>query len=329
MDSILISVIIPVYNTAQYLKRCLDSVLSQTFQDFEVILVNDGSKDDSWKICDEYAQLDFRIIVFHKENEGVSVARNYGLQHARGIWITFVDSDDFLEPFYLEDLYKGSKGVQLVCAGHRNLGSEKLVASQHYDELYVSFAQQDGASVIFQKIRGVSCSKLYLAEIIHKYNLQFDRQIRYAEDLCFVMDYLYRIEAVRFINSCQYVYVQRSDSAIHTQERINYEELWMRYKHQSVSYFRILEKVNSNVKKKGMNVLATLLFSVVCTLYRSTKTSRGERKQFFNVLSHQDWDLWAYYSSSHIIKRLFVIVLRTRNFGLIDIVFRTLRYLPS
>ena len=92
-----ISVIIPVYNTEMYLRRCIDSVLAQTYQDFELLLIDDGSKDSSGAICDEYAAKDARVRVFHKENGGVSSARNLGLDNARGEWVTFVDSDDYIE----------------------------------------------------------------------------------------------------------------------------------------------------------------------------------------------------------------------------------------
>ena len=93
-----ISVIIPVYNTEQYLSRCLDSILSQSFDDFELLLIDDGSTDSSGAICDSYAEKDSRVRVFHKENGGVSSARNLGLDNAKGEWIYFVDSDDEVLP---------------------------------------------------------------------------------------------------------------------------------------------------------------------------------------------------------------------------------------
>lgn len=101
----LISIIIPVYNTEKYIRRCIDSVISQTCNDWELILVDDGSTDGSGKICDEYAESDERIRVYHKTNGGVSSARNVGLDNARGVFIAFIDSDDFVEPTYLEKMY--------------------------------------------------------------------------------------------------------------------------------------------------------------------------------------------------------------------------------
>ena len=101
-NSPLISVIVPVYNAEKYLSRCIDSILAQTFVNFELLLINDGSKDNSGKICDEYAAQDNRIIVFHTENNGVSSARNIGLDNAKGEWICFCDSDDW---FYSNDTF--------------------------------------------------------------------------------------------------------------------------------------------------------------------------------------------------------------------------------
>mgnify|MGYP003408173130 CR=1 FL=1 len=91
-----ISIIVPVYNTERYLSKCIDSILSQSFTVFELLLINDGSKDNSGTICDQYAVNDSRVRVFHKENGGVSSARNLGLENARGEWVTFVDSGDWI-----------------------------------------------------------------------------------------------------------------------------------------------------------------------------------------------------------------------------------------
>lgn len=100
-----ISIIVPVYNVEKYLHRCINSILAQTFTDFEIILINDGSTDSSGKICDEYAQQYENIIVFHSENKGASLARKIGLQKANGEYVAFVDSDDFVSVDYIESLY--------------------------------------------------------------------------------------------------------------------------------------------------------------------------------------------------------------------------------
>ena len=101
----LISVIVPVYNVEKYLNKCIDSIINQTYKNLEIILVDDGSQDSSGKICDEYTKKDNRIKVIHKENGGVSSARNIGLNNATGEWIAFIDADDWVDEEYLQTLF--------------------------------------------------------------------------------------------------------------------------------------------------------------------------------------------------------------------------------
>lgn len=111
----LISVIVPVYNVETYLPQCIESLLNQKYQNLELLLIDDGSSDGSGAICDRYERLDKRVKAFHKENGGVSSARNLGLDHACGEWIAYVDSDDYVSPDYLQDLYTALQpGTDLV-----------------------------------------------------------------------------------------------------------------------------------------------------------------------------------------------------------------------
>ena len=103
-----ISVIVPIYNSDKYLQRCIDSILSQDFEDFELLLIDDGSTDNSGDICDKYAEKDMRVRVFHKKNGGVSSARNLGIENAKGEWVVFIDSDDWVDITMLEKLYKNA-----------------------------------------------------------------------------------------------------------------------------------------------------------------------------------------------------------------------------
>ena len=109
MENQLISIIVPIYNVEKYLKQCIESIISQTYRNIEIILVDDGSPDNCGKICDEYSQKDKRIIVLHKENGGLSDARNKGIDIAKGDYLTFVDSDDFVNIDYIEKLYNSIK----------------------------------------------------------------------------------------------------------------------------------------------------------------------------------------------------------------------------
>lgn len=162
-----VSIIIPVYNVEQYLKRSLNSVLQQTYENLEIILVDDGSKDHSGKICDEYAKRDGRIRVFHKKNGGLSDARNYGIKIASANYITFIDSDDYVEREYIEILMKSQRkyGSNIVIAGHTTIyPKRKIVHTENHS--YV-----DKPEIILEKMlydKGIDTSawaKLYKKDL--------------------------------------------------------------------------------------------------------------------------------------------------------------------
>lgn len=193
MRSPKISIIIPVFNTERFLPDCIDSVLNQSFTDFEIILINDGSSDRSGEILDEYLGKDFRITVYHKNNEGVSSARNFGIENSKSDWICFVDSDDFILENYLSDLFNSAIGeIDLVIQGFKrtengkelcfDLGSFELERDRiDYQELFEKLKIVDF---------GFSCAKLYRREIIVKNKILFPLETSHAEDLVFLLRYL-------------------------------------------------------------------------------------------------------------------------------------------
>ena len=124
MKGSFVDVIVPVYNTEKYLPKCIESILAQTYKNIELILVDDGSLDDSGRICDEYAAQDSRIQVIHKENGGVSKARNSGIDKAKGEWLLFVDSDDWVEEKYVETFLKQAKKDVFLMQGLVQVGTE-------------------------------------------------------------------------------------------------------------------------------------------------------------------------------------------------------------
>lgn len=202
-----ISVIVPVYNTEQYLHRCIDSILGQTFTDFELLLVDDGSKDNSGAICDEYAARDPRIRVFHKPNGGVSSARNVGLDNARGEWIAFIDSDDWVEPSYLSVLIKLSANSDLsICdfslQGTKEVWSDKIetefIDKKHLAEFYIR---------IYPNVQvTASWGKLFKLNLIRKGNISFDEDLPTLEDNLFVLDYLSQVKSISCTDKRLYNY---------------------------------------------------------------------------------------------------------------------------
>ena len=177
----MISIIVPVYNTEQYLHRCVDSILAQTYTDFELLLIDDGSSDSSGAICDEYATKDSRVRVFHKENGGVSSARNLGLDNAQGEWIGWVDSDDYISPDMYERLFSAVEmdDADLVyCNFWMDYGTKKEIytcvpsSTDHYDML-TKWLTEDWT---------VLWNSLAKRELYEMNKLRFDTNINFGED---------------------------------------------------------------------------------------------------------------------------------------------------
>ena len=211
-----ISVIVPVYNAEKYLHRCIDSILAQTFTDFELLLIDDGSKDNSGKICDEYVDMDSRVRVLHKENGGVSSARNMGLDHARGEWITFVDSDDWIEPTMYELMYDDAikKGVELVYCDMNMVYEDKTEAYQSA-EFHI-----DKTKLIQNYITTVwTCLVLFLTKrcVYEENKLKLPMQIDYCEDFWLSVRLMHYAKKVSYVPFVLYNYNRTNEnSAMHT-----------------------------------------------------------------------------------------------------------------
>lgn len=199
-----ISVIVPVYNAEKYLDECIQSVLNQSFTDFELLLVDDGSTDNSGAICDYYAELDERIRVFHKTNGGVSSARNVGLDYATGEWIAFVDSDDYIADSYFSELIP-LEDVDLVVSGVFFI-NESIQLTPPFKLLKVGddlpFLDKQLCYTYFR----TPWSKLFKKKIIQAQLLRFNTFLRIGEDTDFVLRYLYAVNTIQFIPTFSYYY---------------------------------------------------------------------------------------------------------------------------
>ncbi len=195
----LISVIVPVYNTEKYLQRCIDSILGQSFTDFELLLIDDGSTDGSGAICDTYAAKDSRVRVFHKENGGVSSARNIGLDNALGEWITFVDSDDELLPDGLQTMLDGvTPDLDMVMCGYVEYDTNGAVLEHERVEKVYNLSKKDSVLWLYNGLGevyfyfGYPFARLFRRSQIEAHSLRFDTSIAIKEDTLFVMQYICR-----------------------------------------------------------------------------------------------------------------------------------------
>lgn len=218
----LLTIIIPVYNTAPYLPDCLTSILGQTFSDFELLLINDGSTDGSGTICDEYAKKDHRIRVFHKGNGGVGSARNLGLDNARGEWIYFVDSDDELLPGGLQTLVDGRRDdVDIVGGGYEKyrLNGELLEAVG--ERITTTLSKEETLLIMSNKrpkyysYLGYMCLWMFRSSVIRSHHLRFDTSIRIKEDTLFLVQYACASNGRTHFNTAPvYKYKMREESAM-------------------------------------------------------------------------------------------------------------------
>lgn len=214
-----LSVIIPVYNAEPYLRSCLDSILNQTFKDYEIIAINDGSSDGSLEILNAYANAQDNIRVINQPNSGVSKARNAGIESARGKFITFIDSDDVIRPEYLSNFqYVDTYGWQIQGFELNYIGNEadnKLVHPIRTGECTLKEAIEE--SELKRLSRGPYI-KLFLSSVIRENSIRFDERLSYGEDAIFVKEYLLHCNTMVFsIARTDYIYnhYQGSTSLVH------------------------------------------------------------------------------------------------------------------
>ena len=220
MNNIIISIIVPVYNVERYLRQCLDSIIAQTFTEWEAILVDDGSKDNSGAICDEYTKKDNRFVVIHKENGGVSSARNVGIGNARGEWICFVDADDeLIDHAFSTMLSLITDSVDIVVAGYVKCNDlREIVYEVKERETYLRNREEAILEVYnpsFYSYIGYPWAKIYRTEVVRKNDLKYDETVHVSEDRLFLLTYLSAISGKAFFTTAPvYYYYLRNDSVM-------------------------------------------------------------------------------------------------------------------
>ena len=243
----LITIIVPVYNTEAYLPRCLDSILGQSFTDYELLLVDDGSTDGSGAICDAYAEKDGRIRVLHKENGGVSSARNLGIDNAKGQWLYFVDSDDEILPDGLVTLVDAaSDEVDVVMGGYEDVDEQGNKSCQTNENRSLRLSKRQSVTTLYTGYglyyyyMGYPWMRLFRNELVKQFGLRFDVDIAIKEDSLFVMQYVCRSNGItQYITKPVYRYYQRHDSAMGRAKR--------RFDSKFVSSFFALVKMKHEV----------------------------------------------------------------------------------
>ena len=287
----LISVIVPVYNVEKFLNQCVDSILAQTYKNFELILVDDGSKDKSGDICDDYAEKDPRIRVFHKENGGVSSARNCGLDNARGEYVCFVDSDDWVHNTYIEDMVKPEM-YDLVIQGFKDGNITKKYSIEYItnqieilDAFIYHLLKQDGPSHIIY-------SKLYKSSIIEINKLRFDENIWLGEDLLFNLQFISYSKNVYFTNTYSYVHRQLTESL--TGKFICTEDLLIR----ANKFEETAKEISDNTRfpKLYYVIISQIIEGLLRRCYRVTRIKKERFMAYSFIKQYGESEMFRYMS---------------------------------
>ena len=221
-----VSIVVPVYNLEKLIGRCLDSIAHQTFSNFEVLLIDDGSTDNSGAICDEYAKRDSRFHSYHKENGGVGSARQYGIERAIGKYIIHVDPDDWIEENMLSAMFAKAEeedADMVICDYYMDYPQGQIFKSQQPESLDSEYILK---AFFYNKQRGSLWNKLIRMSCIRNFQLSFVEGVNYCEDLLFNVKLLLNIQKISYLNGAFYHYVQYADSISITSP---FNKSWLNY----------------------------------------------------------------------------------------------------
>ncbi|WP_330949215.1 glycosyltransferase family 2 protein [Virgibacillus sp. MG-45] len=333
----LVSIIVPVYNAEQQLTHCITSILQQTYPHIEIILVDDGSTDNSLKICYSFSRLDPRVIVIHQANAGPSTARNNGIKKASGDYIQFVDADDYIDRDMTETLIKHiSSDTPFVICGYRSLqkGKRSLMHTNYIPPLDGSFSkaeflQQFG--MLYTKLLLHSpCNKLYQTRNLKSSAIQFQKGLQRGEDLLFNLDYIRTCEAMYLISKPLYNYVISQDDTLSRSFNNSLMDN-QKYLYSCVKQFLIEHQVFHGANKKYveqsyMNSIVKCLNNV---FHPASNYSTEEKKaQITNILEEIPEDKLRYYSGG-VQARLMKFFIRKHSTQGIYVFFKAKHFLKS
>ena len=285
----LVSIIVPIYNTEKYLKECIESLINQTYKNLEIILVDDGSTDNSRFICDEYKNKIENIKVIHQENQGISNARNKGLEVAQGYYISFVDSDDYVEETMIEKLVRSieeNEADMSICNYYPNK-ENKLKEVLTVDEVM---------ELIIDKryFRGYVCNKLYKKELLDK--LKFEEDIKMCEDFLFNCKYLLKCSKCSYVSERLYFYRANIQS-------ISNSKFSSKYLTILTAYDKI-KKIYEENYEKSLKYLYIDIFKICCDIiYRNSLNNDKEKLQIEEVYKKRE-EIFEILKKSKEIKKL-------------------------
>lgn len=318
-----ISIITPVYNTSKYLVKCIRSVINQSFCEWELILINDGSTDDSLNICLKFAQEYDDIRVFSQENMGVSAARNLGINNAVGKYLCFVDSDDWVDKDYLIAFLNSIEENTMVVQDYKKIlnNESKLIKNVNgYDNIQFNIPKD--LNILIKEYRytqGYLFNKIFERELIFNNSLSFINSVTMGEDEIFYHKYLQLIGKVKFLGADNYNYVERDNSLTTKHAKFESEFLYClectKFYHYILKNDNSLDNINFFQEKFSRNfnhILRTIIYW--------GDYPRKERIVFLKKMYYSYSDSFQFLQPDTILKRIDYFLFKTKLFKLLDLI---------
>lgn len=283
------SIIMPVYNVEKYVEKSIRSILNQTYKNFELIVVNDGTKDNSMEIIRKIQKEDSRVKVYSKKNGGVSSARNYGLKRATGDYVCFVDSDDYIYSYFLEKINKEliTQKFDLIIFGYKNKNvdfKENTLYENIVSENGKKFYKNGKKALNFKNVSiiGFSWNKCFKRSVINDNNLLFDEKLLCGEDFIFCCNFIEKCNTINVLSSVLYCYIQRNRTTL---SKIIYDDML----NFDLMYSKKLKEVLLYLKNDEINtkkiVLKTLFERIKWSLNVVTMDRFASRKEKMNIIN--------------------------------------------
>ena len=277
----LISVIVPVYKVEEYLDRCVESIVNQTYKNLEIILVDDGSPDNCPKMCDKWAKKDKRIKVIHKKNGGVSSARNVGLENSNGEWISFVYSDDWLDKEFVSKMLETAlrEKTKYICCSYKRVYNEKSEVINN-DGTIINYNNEEYLEKLLNVQNGYGFCHMKLIEKNVIKDIRFNEELVVGEDALFNVELCNNIKKATILNMALYNYFFNSDSVVR-----KYDKNYVNKYYDSMKY--MFEYINNNYKDKDLitNVYNYISYHVmlICVNYCYHPENKNKYKSLKDV----------------------------------------------
>ena len=329
MKNNLVTVIVPVYNAEQFLDKCIRSIQNQKYQEIEIILVNDGSTDNSLKICENYSAKDSRIIIIDKPNGGVSAARNRGIEASRGEFCCFVDSDDWIEDTHIEAMLNEMLDADCLIEGYIREDNNDIVNCQ------LNSCEYNMDDLNWKEIESLFANgyihpcwnKLYKVQLIKKFDVRFEEEIHISEDSLFCLNYLLFCNKLKISESTTYYYHIESN-AISLSKKV-YDDIFDIYGRVYKCLDKLLVRGNCNKSLRNQILIKTIypqIYSSVIKILRDNEKTKEQKKQMLDKMNTIDYCenvlIGAVSVSNNKIEKMMLKLIINRRYRLLETIWR-------